>query len=92
MAYNLFIAYDLMSPGQNYNAVRGTIESLGRFHQFQLSLYYVNTKLTPQQAYAEIAQTLDGNDKLAVIDAASGIVSNWDHPPIDAINAVWFAH
>jgi hypothetical protein len=30
--------------------------------------------------------------RLAVINAAStvgAIVSNWDHPPIDAINAIW---
>ena len=39
MAYNLFIAYDLMQPGQNYEAVRDRIKSLGQWHQFQLSLF-----------------------------------------------------
>jgi hypothetical protein len=91
MAYNLFIAYDLMSPGQNYDAVRDAIRSLGRYHQFQYSLFYVNTQLTPQQAYAKVIVTMDVNDRLAVIDAQSGVVTSWDKPPIAEINAIWFA-
>lgn len=89
MAYNLFIAYDLMSPGQNYDAVRDRIRELGIEWQFQFSLFYVNTTYTPQQAFAHVASALDGNDRLAVIVADGGIVTNWDHPPIDAINSIW---
>lgn len=89
MSYNLFIAYDLMSPGQNYDAVQRRIMDLGPFHKFQYSLFYVHSSLTPEQAYAHIAGALDGNDRLAVINAQSGVVTNWDHPPIDAINAIW---
>ena len=33
MAFNLFIAYDLMNPGQNYDAVRDRIQSLGQWYQ-----------------------------------------------------------
>lgn len=91
MSHNLFIAYDLMAPGQNYEAVRDRIKELGRWHQFQMSLFYVNTEHTPEAAYAYVQQALDGNDRLAVINAERGIVSNWDHPPIEAINAIWFA-
>lgn len=91
MAFNLFIAYDLMSPGQNYDAVRDAIKGLGQWHQFQYSLFYVNTQHSPAEAYAIVSQWIDSNDRLAVIDAASGVVSNWDNPPIDAINAIWFA-
>ena len=90
MAYNLFIAYDLMKPGQNYEAVRDRIQSLGDFNQFQLSLYYVHTRFTPQQAYSEVISVMDANDRLAVIDASGGVVSTWERPPIDAINAIWF--
>ena len=89
MAYNLFIAYDLMTPGQNYEAVRDKIRSLGQWHQFQLSLFYVHTTFTPQQAFAHVVMVMDANDRLAVINAASGIVTSWDRPPIDAINAIW---
>jgi hypothetical protein len=91
MATNLFIAYDLMSPGQNYDAVRDAIKSLGQWHQFQYSLFYVNTQLTPDDAYALVAAFIDKNDRLAVIEANSAVVTNWDRPPINEINAVWFS-
>ncbi|WP_157014913.1 hypothetical protein [Mesorhizobium xinjiangense] len=91
MAYNLFIAYDLIHPGQNYDGVRDAIKGLGKWHQFQLSLFYVNTTYTPQQAYAIVNEAMDAGDKLAVIDAHAGIVSTWDKPPILEINSIWYA-
>ena len=91
MSYNLFIAYDLMSPGQNYDRVRDAIKSLGSWHQFQLSLFYVHTDHSPRDAFAIIHNAMDANDRLAVINAQEGVVSDWDHPPIDAINAIWRA-
>lgn len=90
MASNLFIAYDLMRPGQNYDNVRKRIDELGPNYQFQLSLFYVSTNRTPEQAYALVAQALDTNDRLAVIEASGAIVSNWDRPPIAEINGLWF--
>lgn len=89
MLHNLFIAYDLMAPGQNYDAVRDRIKALGQWHQFQLSLFFVSTLYDAQNAYAYVSAAMDVNDKLAVIDAKGGVVSTWDRPPIDAINAVW---
>lgn len=90
MANNLFIAYDLMSPGQNYDAVKDAIKALGQWHQFQYSLFYVNTSHTLNSAYAQVSAAMDANDRLAVIDASGGVVSSWDQPSIDAINAIWF--
>lgn len=89
MSYNLFIAYDLDSPGQNYDAVRDAIKALGQWHQFQFSLFYVNTTHDPHAAFALVNAAMDANDKLAVINAVGGVVSTWDHPPIDAINSIW---
>lgn len=92
MACNLFIAYDLDAPGQNYDAVRKAITSLGPHWQFQFSLFYVHTDLTPDQAYAHVVASMDANDRLAVIVAADtlgAIVTNWDHPPVEAINSIW---
>jgi hypothetical protein len=89
MASNLFIAYDLMKPGQNYDQIRDAIKDLGQWHQFQFSLFYVHTSLNAHDAYNRIARFMDSTDKLAVIDAKEGVVSNWDEPPIDAINAIW---
>lgn len=86
---NLFIAYDLMAPGQSYDVVRDAIKSLGQWHQFQYSLFYVSTVLSPQQAYDRVIVTMDRNDRLAVIDATAGVVTDWDQPPINEINAIW---
>lgn len=86
---NLFIAYDLNSPGQNYDAVRDAIKSLGKWHQFQYSLFYVSTERTTREASDIVTAVMDANDRLAVIDANGGIVSDWDRPPIAEINAIW---
>ena len=89
MAYNLFVAYDLMAPGQNYDAVRDAIKSLGQWHQFQYSLFYVHTEHGAAEAFKIVGRAVDSNDRLIVIDASGGIVSTWDKPPIDEINAIW---
>ncbi len=89
MAYNLFIAYDLLPPGQNYDGVCDAIKSLGSYYKFQYSLWYVHTERTPAEAYAIVSAKMDVWDKLAVINAHDGVVSNWDQPPIEAINAIW---
>jgi hypothetical protein len=39
MANNLFIAYDPMDFGKNYDGGRDAIKSLGRWYQFQFSLF-----------------------------------------------------
>lgn len=89
MAFNLFVAYDLNEPGQNYDTVRDRIKSLGTWWQFQYSLFYLNTELSASEAFESIASVMDANDRLIVINALSGVVSDWDKPPLDAINAIW---
>ncbi len=94
MAYNLFIAYDLDAPGQNYDAVQNAIKSLGQWWQAQYSLFYVHTQHSPREAFALVQPAMDANDRLAVINCASdlgAILTTWDRPPIDEINAIWLA-
>lgn len=88
---NLFIAYDLIAPGQSYDAVRDAIKSLGQWHQFQYSLFYVHTQHSAAVAFALVHAAMDVGDKLAVIDAQAGVVTDWDRPPIHQINAIWHA-
>jgi hypothetical protein len=90
MANNLFIAYDLLEPGQNYDDVRSAIQGLGKWHQFQYSLFYVNTEMTAAEAFTIVQAEMDPNDRLIVIDAQGGITTTWDRPPIAEINAIWF--
>jgi hypothetical protein len=89
MPNNLFIAYDLDYPGQHYEAVRHRIRELGQWWQFQYSLFWVSTELSADAAYAHVAQAMDSNDRLAVINATGAVVSTWDTPPLAAVNDVW---
>jgi hypothetical protein len=73
---NLFIAYDLDKPGQNYDGVRDAIKSLGKWHQFQFSLFYIHTIFSTADAYNRVVAMMDINDRLAVIDASG----TWTNP------------
>lgn len=90
MAYNLFVAYDLDKPGQNYDAVHDRIKSLGRWYHAQQSLFYVHTNFTPEEAHARVFAVMDSNDKLMVVESTGA----WMYPAppadVEAINRVWF--
>jgi hypothetical protein len=90
MAYNLFVAYDLDKPGQNYDAVHDAIKSLGRWYHAQQSLFYVHTNLSSQEAHAAVIKVMDRNDKLIVVESTGA----WMYPAppddVEAINRVWF--
>lgn len=69
--------------------MRAGIRSLGPSHQFQFSLFYVNTQHSAAQTFALVHAAMDAADRLAVIDAQAGVVTTWDRPPIAEINAIW---
>ncbi len=91
MAYNLFISYDLVPPGQNYEAVQAKIKSLGRWYHLQYSVFYVHTAFSAQQAHAAVWSVMDVGDKLAVIDATSAFVTPAIRADVAAINSVWYS-
>ncbi|MCA6108571.1 hypothetical protein [Bradyrhizobium cenepequi] len=86
MAFNLFIAYDLDKPGQNYERVHARIKSLGRWYHAQQSL----TALSPQQAHKAVWAEMDIGDSLIVVDATGAVMTPALPDHIDAINRVWF--
>jgi hypothetical protein len=71
MANNLFISYDLNSPGQDYAPVIDEIKSLGNWAKVQKSLWYVNSNLTAEQAYQRVWPRMDNNDSLIVVDSTN---------------------
>jgi cephalosporin hydroxylase len=89
VAFNLFVAYDLMQPGQNYDQVRNAIRSLGPQAQLQYSLFYVHSSVGSEDAAAQIRRVMDVNDKLVVIEAAQAHVSVYAPTLINDINRVW---
>lgn len=72
MANNLFISYDLNSPGQDYQKVIESIKALGNWAKVQDSLWFVNSKYTATEALNRVWFSMDKNDSLIVIDATNG--------------------
>jgi hypothetical protein len=77
MAFNYFVAYDLISPGQNYDAVTERIKSLGLYAHVQYSLFYLQSDLATAELHDLIREVMDPNDRLAVIWARDAHVSNY---------------
>ncbi len=71
MANNLFISYDLNSPGQDYSAVIDKIKSLGNWAKVQKSLWYVNSSLTAAEAVELVWAVMDVNDSLIVVNCTN---------------------
>ncbi|MCJ8283942.1 CRISPR-associated protein Cas2 [Halomonas sp.] len=69
MANNLFISYDLNTPGQDYSGIIEEIKSLGSWAKVQKSFWYVNSTLTASQAVDRVWAKMDRNDSLIVVDA-----------------------
>lgn len=71
MANNLFISYDLMNPGQKYDAVQAAIKQLGSWAKIHYSLFYVNSTFTAENAAKHVRAAMDANDKLIVMDTTN---------------------
>lgn len=88
MAKNLFIAYDLIAPGQNYDTVQAQIKQLGDPQKLQYSLYYLHTHLSRAEVYKRVNAVMDQNDSLVVIEAL-GVTLSHPQQVVNALNAVW---
>lgn len=75
MANNLFISYDLHSPGQDYEKVADAIKGLGTWAKVQYSLWFVKSRLSASDAGKKVWSVMDSNDSLIVIDATNNFAS-----------------
>jgi D-alanyl-D-alanine dipeptidase len=71
MANNLFVSYDLYSPGQNYDAVINAVKGLGDWAKVQKSLWYVKSNHSASSAVDVVWAKMDANDSIIVIDATN---------------------
>lgn len=88
---NLFVSYDLHTPGQGYAEVLEKIKALGIWARVHYSLYYVRSPYTAEQALAHVWAAMDTNDRLIVIDATNSRAV-WQNLPPDVsalIRAQW---
>jgi hypothetical protein len=86
---NLFVSYDLMAPNKNYPAVEQAIRQLGTVSRVLLSVWYVKTQLTAEQARNHVSSALDQNDKLLVIDAKDAFAKNLDPAAWKTVTDNW---
>lgn len=75
MANNLFVSYDLNSPGQNYETVIDEIKNLGNWANLQKSHWYVNSTLSASEAAQRVWNKMDKNDSLIVVDATNNVAA-----------------
>lgn len=69
MSRNLFVAYDLINPGQNYEAVIAEIKKHGAWAKVEYSLFYLDPNETPVDVANAVRRVMDADDKLIVIEA-----------------------
>lgn len=68
MPHNVFISYDLYSPGQNYETVIARIKSLGGWAKVHKSFWYLSTNYSYEYVAKKIWEVMDSNDSLFVVD------------------------
>ena len=68
---NLFISYDLNTPGQKYDNVAEAIKKLGNWAKVQKSLWYVKTAISSEEALRRVWAMMDSNDSLIVVDVTN---------------------
>ena len=81
MANNLFISYDLLRSGQDYSGVERVIRSLGPAARVNLSLWYVNSSSSAEEAAKVVRRVLDSNDRLMVVNASNNSCSYYNNLP-----------
>lgn len=88
---NLFISYDLNSPGQHYDRVISAIKELGSWAKLQKSLFFVKSSFSEQQAFDRVRAVMDSNDSLVVVNATNNNAI-WINVPQDAgklVKDIW---
>ncbi|WP_084615864.1 hypothetical protein [Solimonas flava] len=87
MANNLFVSYDLINPGQKYEAVIAEIKKLGSWAKVHYSLWYVNSSYSASDAVSKVWAVMDSNDKLLVVDATNGAAA-WQNLSDEVANHI----
>lgn len=89
--HNLFISYDLFSPGQTYEAVIKAIQALGNWAKPNLSYWFVDSTFTAEEAAKRVWAAMDANDKLIVVDTKTNAACwyNLDNEVSQHIQQFW---
>jgi hypothetical protein len=69
------VIYDLISPGQNYNAIHDQIKTYKTWARPTESTWIVVTEKSASEIYDHIVNYIDKNDRLLIVK--SGVESSW---------------
>ena len=91
MANNIFISYDLKTPGQDYSRIISEIKTLGSWAKILESLWFVSTNLSINDVVSKIKTKIDYNDSFIVIDAKNNNASwnNLNNETANFIKSKW---
>jgi hypothetical protein len=91
MANNIFISYDLKSPGQDYSKIISEIKTLGPWAKVLESLWFVSTTLSASDVVSKLKTKIDYNDSIIVIDAKNNNASwhNLNNETSNFIKSKW---
>lgn len=91
MPHNLVISYDLLRQGKNYEPLFAEIKKLGGWAKVNLSVWFVSSTFTAEQARDKLIRVTDSNDKVFVVDALDNTAAwcNLDPVASDYLRAHW---
>lgn len=91
MANNIFISYDLKSPGQDYSKIISEIKTLGPWAKVLESLWFVSTNLSANDILTRLKTKIDRNDSIIIIDAKNNNAAwnNLDNEVSKFIQSNW---
>lgn len=70
------VAYDLNTPGQDYNKVKQKLESLGPWCHYLESTYLIKSDLSFSDFQSQITSVMDKSDR-ALICESTGKIGGW---------------
>ena len=73
----LEITYDLNRPQQSYAEVIATIKCMGDWCHLMGSTWLVDTTLSAETAYGQLAKKIDQNDRLFIVKVNRGEYHGW---------------
>lgn len=71
MPNNLFVSYDLHTPGQNYDKVIAEIKKHGSWAKVHYSLFYLRSDESARQVADAVWAVMDKNDSVIVVDSTN---------------------
>ena len=71
MPHNVFISYDLHTPGKNYEKVIERIKSFGNWAKVHKSYWYIRSNHSCEYIANRIWEVRDPNDSIMVINTST---------------------